>query len=158
MSSLPPPHPSQLLITIHYHDHLMTISPALPPTCSGSSSIPLSVGQWAWGIRRVGENLYPPEFWCSGPVDAGGLPYAFHTAPGGCLAVGSHWIPAQQRVDNGQSLVTTGSQSPTSQILVDLTEELRTNGARGGVCGSVSPEAKGRKGQGERGHWVFPHG
>lgn len=33
---------------------------------------------------------FPPEFLCSGRVDAGGLPDAFHAALGGHLAVLSH--------------------------------------------------------------------
>jgi hypothetical protein len=44
----------------------------------------------AVGVGERGEwerTRVPPEFRCSGQADEGGLPHAFHTAPGGCLAV-----------------------------------------------------------------------
>jgi hypothetical protein len=48
-------------------------------------------GGIAWGKRGVGERARVPlEFWCSGRVDRGGLPDAFHVAPGGHLAVLGH--------------------------------------------------------------------
>jgi hypothetical protein len=42
------------------------------------------------GKREWEKTCVLPEFWCSGRADVGGLPHAFHVAPGGCLAVGSH--------------------------------------------------------------------
>lgn len=56
----------------------------------------------AVGKEGVGENRVLPEFWCSEWADAGRLPHD-HTALGGCLVAGSHWIPAQKGMDKGQS-------------------------------------------------------
>ena len=42
------------------------------------------------------KTLIPPDFWCSGRADSGGLLHAFHAAPGGCLAVGRHGTPTRR--------------------------------------------------------------
>jgi hypothetical protein len=56
-----------------------------------------------WGLKGVGENPRPARvlvLWTDG---CRRLPHAFHAAPGGCLAVGSHGISAQRVVNKGQS-------------------------------------------------------
>ena len=45
------------------------------------------VGPWLQGKRGRETAHVPPEFWCSGWADTGGLPDAFYMAPGGHLAV-----------------------------------------------------------------------
>jgi hypothetical protein len=42
----------------------------------------VGVGEREWEKTGI-----PPEFQCSGQTDEEGLLDAFHTAPGGCLAV-----------------------------------------------------------------------
>jgi hypothetical protein len=62
------------------------------------------VGQWVpgvGGIKEVGENPHParvPVLWAGG---RGKLLHTVHMAPGGCLAVGSHWTPAGWVVNKG---------------------------------------------------------
>jgi hypothetical protein len=85
-----------------------------------------------------------PEFLCSGQVNAGGLPNAFHSA------LGAIWLceatdPTWRGVDKGQPLV------PGSQFLASHTGYGREAENRIGAPGQHSqPQRYGKRAEGER--------
>jgi hypothetical protein len=101
------------------------------------------VGQWAWENKGIGGKPASCQrvlvLWAD---RRGGLPHAFHMAPGGCLAVGSYGPSPWWGVGGGQRVVLglwaskrpeiTDSHSRASQTPLVTTEELRTKwGPRG---------------------------
>jgi hypothetical protein len=97
------------------------------------------------GKRGVGENAHIwPEFWCSGRVYTGGLPDAFHKAPGGHLSVWSHW-PHWVGGGQGAAPSTRFSVSGISHWI-----QWRSWEQNRGPRVALGPGDKGR-GQGERG-------
>ena len=100
------------------------------------------------GIKGEGENLHPARVLMLWAGRHGRLPQAFQVVPVGvCL-----WEATDPARRDGQGAIL-GSRLSVLGI-PDTMEELRTNGGPRGTL--VSPGAEGRRGHGERGHWVVP--
>ena len=101
----------------------------------------------------MGENLRPARvlvLWAGGH---GRLPLAFHAAPGGCLAVLSHW---SHSMGGGQGAVL-GTRFSALGIPDTTGHRGRAENRMGALEGGlVSPGAEGRRGQKERGLWMVP--
>jgi hypothetical protein len=100
----------------------------------------------AMGVGKRGEwerTRIPPEFRCSGRLDAGGLLHAFHVAPVGvwlCEATDPTWWV----VDKGQPQVP-GSQPPASHAGYCRGAENRQIGAPGQPLAPGMKKGKGRR-------------
>jgi hypothetical protein len=96
-----------------------------------------------WGEREWEKTLIPPEFLCSGQVDAEELLQAFHMAPAGVwlreatkLLLGGWWTRGSPRYQ----VLSLG------HLMLDTSEERRREWVP--RDGSVSPGAKGGEGRG----------
>ena len=86
-------------------------------------------------------------------MNSEGLPFTFHVAPGGCLAVGSQWTLVN---GSGQGEVL-GTRFSASGIPDTTGHHRRAENKMGAPrSGLVNPGDEGRRGQGKRGHWVVP--
>ena len=81
----------------------------VPPIGLQTPSAPRVLWGCGYGGKRGGVQ---PEFWCSGLADARGLWQDFHAAPGGCLAVWSHWPHSA----GGRQGAVLGTRFPASSI------------------------------------------